>query len=111
MYQFFSKSLIILLLTTGLSALAYADTVWIDVRSVLENKMDSIEGDINIPHENILQEVTKLYPDKETDIHVYCRSGGRAGKALTALEAAGYTHVKNAGSIEDARKERHLENK
>jgi len=100
------KKVILSLIFLSFSIAVQAEVVWVDVRTVMENKMDSIEGDINIPHENIVEEVTKLYPDKETEIHLYCRSGGRAGKALKSLQAAGYTDVKNAGGIEDARKAR-----
>ncbi len=83
-----------------------AEVVWIDVRSVVEHKIDHIEGDIRIAHDDIVQGVSELFPDKETGIRLYCRSGGRAGKALTALQEAGYKNVKNAGGINDAREER-----
>jgi phage shock protein E len=49
-----------------------------------------------------------MFPDKTTEIHLYCRSGGRAGRAMNALEDAGYTNVSNAGGIEDAREARAL---
>ncbi len=86
------------------SSISYADPIWIDVRSVLENKMDNIEGDIRISHSDIVEGVSKLYSNKNTDIRLYCRSGGRAGKALTSLKHAGYINVQNVGSIADARK-------
>lgn len=93
-------------LTVGIlfSSMSYADPVWIDVRSVLENKIDNIEGDIRISHSDIVEGVSKIYPDKDTDIRLYCRSGVRAGKALSALQDAGYTNVHNVGGINDARK-------
>ncbi len=53
--------------------------------------------------------IAVLHPSRDADIHLYCRSGGRAGKAKRALEAAGYTSVENAGGIADARKQRGLE--
>lgn len=99
---------IILALGMLLSSIVYADSVWIDVRSLLENKIDSIEGDIRISHSDIVEEVNKLYPDKNTDIRLYCRSGGRAGKALLALNREGYNNVENVGSIDDARKARSI---
>jgi phage shock protein E len=83
-------------------------TVWIDVRSSVEHMVDSIEGDPLISHSEIVAEVTVLYPDTETEIKLYCLSGGRAGQAKLALEHAGYTNVSNVGGIEDARKLRHL---
>ena len=34
---------------------------------------------------------------KDKPVVVYCKSGGRAGKAKQALEAAGFTRVVNGG--------------
>lgn len=87
---------------------ALAETVWIDVRSALEHKVDNIEGDTRITHTDIVPEVQTLYPDRATPIKLYCRSGGRAGKAEEALRAAGYTDVENVGGIGDARQRRGL---
>ncbi len=39
--------------------------------------------------------------DKAKPFVVYCRSGGRAGRAKKQLEAAGYTQVTNMGGITD----------
>ena len=88
---------------------ALADTVWVDVRSSVEHKVDNIEGDTRISHSDIVPEIEKLYPDRATPIKLYCRSGGRAGKAEEALRAAGYTDVENVGGIGDARKRRGLD--
>lgn len=101
---------LILLAVLVFSPLSSAEPVWIDVRSQAEYNEDHIEGDVLIPHEEIVGRVTELFPDKTTEIHLYCRSGGRAGRALSALEDAGYTNVSNAGGIEDARELRKLEN-
>lgn len=89
-------------------SIAYAETVWIDVRTAEEHERSSIEGDIRITHTEIVPGITKRFPDKDTEIRLYCRSGARAGKAMSALEKAGYTNVSNAGGIDDARKERGL---
>ena len=97
---------ILLIATLSLSAALHAETVWIDVRSAVEHKIDNIEGDIRIPHSEVVEQVGSLYPDKTTEIRLYCRSGGRAEKALIALEAAGYSDVKNIGGIDDARARR-----
>ena len=99
---------IVCLWMLAFSVSSWADPVWIDVRSAAEYQQDHIEGDILIPHSDIVAKVQALYPDKSTDIHLYCRSGGRAGKAKAALEAAGYTAVENAGGIGDARKYRQM---
>lgn len=100
-----SKLLFVLLALT-LNTLVFADTVWIDVRSSVEHAIDNIEGDARISYGDITEQVTVQFPDKNTPIRLYCRSGGRAGKALTALREAGYTDVENIGSIGDARTSR-----
>ncbi|MEH6517966.1 MAG: rhodanese-like domain-containing protein [Halioglobus sp.] len=85
-----------------------ADAVWIDVRSMVEHSIDNIEGDIRMSDGDVVQEVGEIYPDKNTEIRLYCRSGGRAEKAMSALRKAGYTNVSNVGGINDARNERGL---
>lgn len=41
------------------------------------------------------------FPDlpKDTEIQVYCRSGGRAGAAKQLMEQVGFTHVTNIGGF------------
>lgn len=80
-----------------------ADTVWIDVRSVEEYQEDHMENTENIPHTEIAARIADLELDKDADIKLFCRSGVRAGLALTALEELGYTNVQNVGGIADAR--------
>lgn len=90
------------------SLMSCAEVVWIDVRSSIEHSFDNIEGDVRISHGDIVEEISELFADKNTQIHLYCRSGGRADKAMSALIDAGYMNVSNAGGIDDARKERGL---
>lgn len=97
-----------LLMAMTFSSMSNADAVWIDVRSLIEHSIDSIEGDVRISEGDIVEEVSELFPDKDTEIRLYCRSGGRAGRAMTALRDAGYTEISNVGGIEDARRERGL---
>ena len=100
-----NRTLIFLVLAL-FPSLVLASPVWIDVRTSEEYAQDHISGDIQIPHENIVPEVTKLFPDKSTEIHLYCRSGRRAGIAMSKLKDAGYKNVSNFGSIGDARTKR-----
>ena len=97
------------LIVTCMSSMSHADAVWIDVRSMVEHSIDNIEGDVRISGDDIVAEVGKKFPDKSTEIRLYCRSGGRAEKAMSALAEVGYTNVSNVGGIDDARKERGLE--
>ncbi len=96
------------LLLMCFTSLAVADATWIDVRSSIEHSIDNIEGDLRVSHADIVEEVSAQFPDKNTEIKLYCRSGGRAGKAMSALKAAGYSNVFNIGGIDDARKVRGL---
>ncbi|MFK7831433.1 MAG: rhodanese-like domain-containing protein [Congregibacter sp.] len=95
------------LLCTGATA---GEPVWIDVRTALEHSEDSIDGDVRISHGDIVNEVRQRFPDTDTEIQLYCRSGNRAGIAMSALQEAGYLRVSNAGSIDDARTQRGLRN-
>jgi phage shock protein E len=101
-------SIPLLLLLLMQSAVTWADAVWIDVRSAEEHAVDNIEGDPRITHDEIVERVSERYPDKTTEIHLYCRSGGRAGQATDALKQAGYTNITNEGGIDDARETRGL---
>ena len=85
------------------------DRIWIDVRSQAEHFIDAIDADTRVDWDDIVPYVEQQFPDKSQSIGLYCRSGGRAGKAKAALEAAGYSNVLNAGSIDDARQTREIE--
>jgi phage shock protein E len=100
------KKILFFLLAMIFTSQAIAETVWIDVRSAEEYAQDHINGDIRISHEEIVPNVIKLVPDKNTEIQLYCKSGRRAGIAASNLKEAGFTNVSNAGGINDARKER-----
>ena len=76
----------------------------IDVRTKDEFEDDHIEGAVHIPYGDVFTEIKKYAKNKDHEIRLYCKSGGRAGSALKSLEALGYTNVKNLGGIADARK-------
>ncbi|KXF81558.1 rhodanese-like domain-containing protein [Enterovibrio coralii] len=98
-----ANPILVILFLFLFSAVTRAETVWIDTRSSFEHFFDNIEGDARISHGDIVEEVSKLYPDKNTEIGLYCVRGVRAGKAMEALQRAGYENVFNAGSIDEAR--------
>ncbi|MGI9289047.1 MAG: rhodanese-like domain-containing protein [Pseudomonadales bacterium] len=100
------KHVMLAVLAMCLSTITLADTVWIDVRSAAEHTLDNIEGDIRISYDEIAEKASKQFPDKDTDIRLYCHSGLRSENARRALQEAGYTNVKNVGGIDEARKER-----
>ncbi len=83
--------------------------VLLDVRTPEEHAEGHLEGSVNISHEKLVEQEAEALSeietltggDKSKAIVVYCRSGGRAGKAKAALEAAGYTRVTNVGGMSD----------
>lgn len=101
----FSRITTIAFLALALAAcsLFAPQTVWIDVRSLDEYNADHIENTEHIPHTEIAAQISDLDLDRSTPIKLFCRSGVRAGIALTALEDLGYTNVENVGGIADAR--------
>lgn len=80
-----------------------AEPVWVDVRTASEFNGGHLEVASHIPHGDIVEQLPALVGDKNAEILLYCRSGNRAGIAKRALEANGYTNVKNIGSLNDAR--------
>ena len=80
------------------------EAVWIDVRSAEEYASGHVAPAINIPHEQIAEQIGALDLASDQDIRVYCRSGRRSGIALETLESMGYSNVTNVGGLEDAEK-------
>lgn len=39
--------------------------------------------------------------DKNQRIYVHCKSGGRAGRAMLAMQSQGFTDVRNLGGLND----------
>lgn len=79
-------------------------SVLLDVRSEKEYKEGHIKGAILLPHAEIEKKITKLVPDKNTPIFIYCRSGRRAGTALEKLKKLSYKNLRNLGGKKDAEK-------
>ena len=73
--------------------------ILLDVRTEEEYRQGHIGGSRNIPVEKIGNAVNLLH-DKSAPIFVYCRSGQRSRKAVSALRKLGYTEVYNIGGIE-----------
>ena len=76
----------------------------IDVRTSEEFAESHLKGAINIDvlKPDFQSEVSKL--DKSKTVKVYCRSGGRAGKALGIMNSVGFKDVENLGSLNQASK-------
>lgn len=95
--------------TVCLASGALAEALWIDVRSAEEYRADHIDGDPNMPFGEITERIESLAPERDREIVVYCGSGGRSAVAKLRLGRMGYTNVRNAGGIDDARRERNLD--
>jgi phage shock protein E len=79
--------------------------VVIDVRTPAEYAGGHLDASTNVPIEDLpqrLPDVDQLVGgDKSKPVVVHCARGGRAQKAKTQLEAAGYTNVVNGGGYDD----------
>lgn len=73
-------------------------TLIIDVRTPQEFKTGAVPGAINIPLDDLPNQLDKL-GSFNRDITVYCASGGRSAYAQKLLKQAQFTDVKNGGGI------------
>lgn len=76
----------------------------VDVRTVAEYNTAHLTNAINIPLDQIEQELPRRVPDKGQVVLLHCRSGRRSGVAEQQLRALGYTNVFNVGSYGQAEK-------
>ena len=67
----------------------------LDVRTPEEYRNGHIAKAINIPYDQIAGELDKLKHHQKKTIVVYCRSGRRAGIAVTELHQYGFTDVRH----------------
>ncbi len=77
-----------------------ADTVWIDVRTPQEFDGGHLPGAINLPVDGFAQTFPTLGLSRDAVVALYCRSGGRAGRALAIARELGYAKAYNAGGYE-----------
>ncbi len=69
----------------------------VDVRNPHEFNSGHLPGAKLIPLNQIATRINEFGVDKSRPIVVYCKSGGRAGKAEKTLRANGYLNVINGG--------------
>lgn len=67
--------------------------VVLDVRTPGEYSEGHVPSALNIPYDEIEDEVAKKVKDKKQQIVVYCRSGYRASKAEATLADLGYSNI------------------
>ena len=69
------------------------ELVLLDVRTKAEYDSGHILNAINISHEQILEDPELLSEYKDSQMVVFCRSGGRAGKVIQLLESIGFEDI------------------
>ncbi|WP_300460147.1 rhodanese-like domain-containing protein [Desulfobacula sp.] len=69
--------------------------LFVDCRTSKEFKMGHIPGAMNIPRGLLEFKVSGKIPDKNTDIVMYCKKGGRGCLATCTLCRMGYKNATN----------------
>lgn len=83
--------------TVDYAALVKQGAIILDVRSKGEYAGGHVKGSINIPVDQLKNNLGK-FPDKSKTIITCCASGMRSGSAKSILESSGYQNVYNGGS-------------
>ena len=65
----------------------------LDVRTQDEWNDGHYPSAIHIPIDRLDKKFSKIYPDKNFHILIYCKSGNRASKAQSILDGLGYKNV------------------
>lgn len=73
----------------------------VDVRRPDEYAEGHIPGAVNVPNEEILDEMPEALPDKDQMLFIYCRTGRRSKEAAVKLADIGYTNIYEFGGIVD----------
>jgi len=78
-----------------LMATPAGNTIVLDVRTPSEFAQGHIKGAINISHDQINDNLSKIIGYKNQTVVVHCRSGRRAVSAENALRAAGFSDLRH----------------
>lgn len=65
----------------------------LDVRTLEERNEGNYSRSVHIPLDQLERIFPSRYPDKNTRVLVYCRSGNRASQAVQKLNNLGYNQV------------------
>ena len=69
------------------------DFILLDVRSPREYSGQKIGGSINLPVDQVSEEIEKVISDKEKFVCVYCLSGSRSIEAVAIMKNLGYKNA------------------
>ena len=75
------------------------DAFLVDVRTSQEFSSGSVKGAVNIPLDQVPNQLPK-FKNRKTVV-VFCRSGNRSAQAKMFLEQNGIENVINGGTLED----------
>ncbi len=67
--------------------------VLVDVREDDEWRAGHVKGAVHLGKGVIERDVERAYPDKATELHLYCGGGFRSALAADNLQRMGYTHA------------------
>lgn len=73
----------------------------VDVRTQQEYDAGHLPGAKLIPVKEVEARIAEFGADKSRPVVLYCKSGGRAGRAADMLKSHGFTNVYNAGGYSD----------
>jgi len=74
------------------------NAILLDVRTSEEYREGHIPGSKNLDVSSI-RSAGSVIRDKQAPLFVYCYSGSRSARAVSALKSMGYTNVNNIGGI------------
>ena len=72
---------------------AKTGAILLDVRSPQEYKEGHLQGAISLPEYEIKNNVENKISNRNQEIILYCRSGGRSKKAYNIMRKLGYTNL------------------
>ena len=77
----------------------------IDVRTKEEYEEYHLDNAINIPYDNIKEDIKNIENiSLDTPIIVYCKSGARSNQAYSSLKSEGYKNVYDLGAMSNCDK-------
>ena len=77
------------------------NAVLLDVRTPREFSKKRLQGSVNVPLDRLIEEMPERFPDLNTPLYLYCRSGNRSAMAAKILEKMGYHTIVDLGGIID----------
>lgn len=87
---------------TKLTDIVKEGAILVDVRSPGEFSSGSVKGAINIPLDQLQQQLTKF--KGKQNIVVFCRSGNRSSMAKNFLSQNGFQNVTDGGTWQNVNK-------